>query len=190
LQHAQKKKSENSNADSDDSECDDVEVKLDRKIPNQKITKPESKSSFKSTALPSAKLLKAPKTQNKTELCFESITIGSSKNAKKGVKPNIVMSGSANAKKSKQSKKDTDNDSSGMSSSEGNESIATHDIQHINSKTLKDITEYNVENIKKMAKTYAIALTEKTGNSRRQLTKLELYNKIKEHLTHKKISQQ
>lgn len=136
----------------DESDDESVEVEIDRKQSNKQIK-------------PTVALVKE---LNANE--YESITVGSSKGAKKGIKPVMSLS-----------KKHNDTDSSSDESDEV--SVQTQDIGNLTLEKLGGITKYKIDALKKIAKNYSIALTCKEGGGRRQLNKGELYNKIKEYLT-------
>ena len=103
---------------------------------------------------------------------FGEITLGSF--IKKGVKPshNIKI-------EPKHTKKinipDDDNDD--------NHSVATADISGLTIDTLKSKEEYNLTYLKQIAKRLSIPITCKDGDTRKNLKKEELYDKIKELLT-------
>lgn len=140
-----------------DEESDDesVEVEIDRralgKLSENKYTKePE-----------------LVKEANNNE--YESITVGSSKGNKKGVKPMMSVSRTKQVQSSESSIDEL--------------SVQTHEIGNLTLDKLQEINKYKIDALKKIAKKYSIALTCKEGGGRRQLNKGELYNKIKDFLT-------
>jgi hypothetical protein len=100
---------------------------------------------------------------------YESITVGSSKGNKKGVKPMMSVSRTKQVQTSESSIDEV--------------SVQTHEIGNLTLEKLQEINKYKIDALKKIAKKYSIALTCKEGGGRRQLNKGELYNKIKEFLT-------
>jgi len=149
-----------SNQQSDDEpESDDesVEVEIDRRA--------LGKLSDKKYANKEPELVKEA---NNNE--YESITVGSSKGNKKGVKPMMSVSKGKRVESSDSSEVDE-------------VSVQTHEIGNLTLEKLQEINKYKIDALKKIAKKYSIALTCKEGGGRRQLNKGELYNKIKEFLT-------
>ena len=103
---------------------------------------------------------------------FGEITLGSF--AKKGVKPSHSIKIETNNRTKKIVTHDDDEND--------NHSVATADISGLTIDTLKLKDEYNVDYLKQIAKRLSIPITCKDGDTRKNLKKDELYDKIKEHL--------
>ena len=64
-------------------------------------------------------------------------------------------------------------------------SLATNEVDELTLKTLKDVSTYTIDSLKKIAKQLSIPITNKDGKNRKYFKKNELYEKIKSHLTSK-----
>jgi hypothetical protein len=64
-------------------------------------------------------------------------------------------------------------------------SLATNEVDELTLKTLKDVSTYTIDSLKKIAKQLSIPITNKEGKNRKYFKKNELYEKIKSHLTSK-----
>lgn len=100
-----------------------------------------------------------------------NITIGSKK-SKKGINPN---------QKIIQSKKDNSSDEHNVEEI----SVKTSDVNMLTLDNLKQLNDYTIESLKKIAKLHSIPLTLRDDGQRRNLKKGELYNKIKGLLSKK-----
>lgn len=111
---------------------------------------------------------------------YGSITLGSKK--EKGVK--ISNKIGIKGKKKEQS---SENNGSSSENNSDEESVTTKDV-NISALTideLKPVGNYTLDYLKKVAKRFSIPLTLKDGDTRRQLKKEELYDKIKTNLIKK-----
>lgn len=137
----------------------------------------------------SKKISEFKKPEQKQEQEYEEceITIGSKK-GKNGIIPTFVALATVPKKVNKDVKKsdDLDNSDKSNNSEEENQddiSMATTEMANITLTNFRNINDYTIDSLKKIAKLKSIPITVKDNSGqRRNLKKTELYNKIKNTL--------
>jgi hypothetical protein len=170
---------------SSDSDSSALSLEVDQAV----IKKTKEKAQKKPVVKPKPKQQKQKKNES-SDSSDSSGTVHSSKygSIKLGSKKEtgVKISNKIGIKSKKKKQSSEDNNSSNENNSDG-ESVTTKDV-NISALTideLKPVGNYTLDYLKKVAKRFSIPLTLKDGDTRRQLKKEELYDKIKTNLIKK-----